>query len=120
MFFCAPTFLKNQLCRIMKNKRVDFYSSNLIQNQTFFQIFNEFNYFSKKKIRCVGYDVNKEKIKKINSGVIPLPDLKSWFGFDIKGLVKQNYLKATSNYKDLIKLTSFSGVWELKFNSRTH
>ena len=59
-------------------------------------------YFSKKKIRCVGYDVNKEKIKKINSGVIPLPDLKSWFGFDIKGLVKQNYLKATSNYKDLI------------------
>ena len=59
-------------------------------------------YFSKKKIQCVGYDVNKKKIKKINSGIIPLPDLKSWFGFDIKGLVKQNYLKATSNYKDLI------------------
>jgi|TARA_Y200000002_G_C22675239_1_gene661752 nucleotide sugar dehydrogenase len=59
-------------------------------------------YFAKKKIRCIGYDINKEKVKKINSGVIPLPDLKSWFGFDIKGLVKQNYLRATSNYKDLI------------------
>ena len=59
-------------------------------------------YFSKKKIKCVGFDTNKEKIKKINSGVIPLADLKKWFGFDIKSLVKSNYLKATSNYKELI------------------
>ena len=59
-------------------------------------------YFSKKKIKCVGFDINKEKIKKINSGFLPLADLKKWFGFDIKGLVKSNYLKATSNYKELI------------------
>ena len=59
-------------------------------------------YFSKKKIKCVGFDINKEKIKKINSGVLPLPDLNSWFGFDIKSLVNQNYLKATSDYKNLI------------------
>ena len=59
-------------------------------------------YFAKKKIKCVGYDINKEKIKKINSGTLPLEDLRKWFGFDIKGLVKQNYLKATSNYKNLI------------------
>ena len=59
-------------------------------------------YFAKKKIKCIGYDINKEKIKKINSGTIPLEDLRKWFGFDIRGLVKQNYLKATSNYKHLI------------------
>ena len=59
-------------------------------------------YFAKKKIKCVGFDVNKKKIKKINSGTIPLEDLKKWFGFDIKSLVKQNYLKATSNYRNLI------------------
>ena len=59
-------------------------------------------YFAKKKIKCVGYDINKEKVKKINSGTLPLEDLRKWFGFDIKGLVKQNYLKATSNYKNLI------------------
>jgi len=59
-------------------------------------------YFSKKKIKCVGFDINKEKIKKINSGTLPLEDLRKWFGFDIRGLVKQNYLKATSNYKNLI------------------
>ena len=59
-------------------------------------------YFAKKKIKCIGYDINKEKIKKINSGTLPLEDLRKWFGFNIRGLVKQNYLRATSNYKDLI------------------
>ena len=59
-------------------------------------------YFSKKRIKCVGFDINKEKIKKINSGVLPLADLRNWFGFDIKNLVKSNYLKATTNYKNLI------------------
>ena len=59
-------------------------------------------YFAKKKIKCIGYDINKEKIKKINSGALPLEDLRKWLGFDIRGLVKQNYLKATSNYKNLI------------------
>ncbi len=59
-------------------------------------------YFAKKKIKCVGFDINKKKIEKINSGSLPLADLKKWFGFDIRGLVKQNYLKATSDYKTLI------------------
>ena len=59
-------------------------------------------YFSKKKIKCVGYDIDQEKVKKINSGIIPLKDLKNWFGFEIKKLVRQKYLEATSNYNDLI------------------
>ena len=59
-------------------------------------------YFAKKKIKCVGYDINKEKVEKINSGTIPLEDLKKWFGFDIKQLVKKKYLGASSNYKELI------------------
>ncbi len=59
-------------------------------------------YFAKKKIKCVGYDIDKNKINKINSGSIPLEDLKKWFGFDIKGLVKKKYLAASSNYKNLI------------------
>ena len=29
-------------------------------------------YFSKKKIRCVGYDVDESKIKKINSNYLKL------------------------------------------------
>ena len=36
-------------------------------------------YFSKKKIKCVGYDINHEKVRKIKSGFLPLPDLKKWY-----------------------------------------
>ena len=59
-------------------------------------------YFSKKNIRCVGYDINKSKVKEINKGILPIKDLKNWFGFDIKNLVKKKYLTATTNYKNLI------------------
>ena len=41
-------------------------------------------YFSKKKIKCVK-DINKEKIKKINSGVLPLSDLKVGLDSILKG-----------------------------------
>jgi nucleotide sugar dehydrogenase len=59
-------------------------------------------YFAKKKIECVGYDINREKVKKINSGILPLKDLKDWFGFDIRKLVNKGYLKSTSNHNELI------------------
>tara|TARA_X000000950_G_scaffold58890_1_gene71409 strand:+ start:1245 stop:2555 length:1311 start_codon:yes stop_codon:yes gene_type:complete len=60
-------------------------------------------YFSKKNIKCTGFDIDKEKVKKINSGVLPLSDLKNWFGFNIKKLVKQHYLRATSELENLSK-----------------
>ena len=59
-------------------------------------------YFSKKNIKCVGFDINKEKVRKINSGKIPLKDLEKWFGFNIKKMVKNGLLKATTNPNDLI------------------
>jgi nucleotide sugar dehydrogenase len=59
-------------------------------------------YFAKKKIKCIGYDIDKNKVRSINSGIIPLKDLEKWFGFDIKKLVKKDYLKATSNFNNLI------------------
>ena len=46
-------------------------------------------FFSKKNISCVGFDVNKEKVKTINSGKLPIKELKEWFGFDIKKAVKK-------------------------------
>ena len=48
-------------------------------------------YFAKKKIKCLGYDINKEKIEKINAGILPIPELKEWFGFDIKDVVKNKF-----------------------------
>ncbi len=58
-------------------------------------------YYSKKNIKCIGYDIDKSKVKKINNGTLPISELKDWFGFDIKNFVKKNYLKATYNLKDL-------------------
>lgn len=56
-------------------------------------------FFAKKKIKCVGFDIDKTKIEIINSGNLPIKELKSWFKFDIKKLVKNNYLYATDNLK---------------------
>ena len=58
-------------------------------------------YFSKKKIKCLGFDIDNKKIKQINKGILPINDLKDWFGFDIKPMIKSNYLAATSKVKEL-------------------
>ena len=59
-------------------------------------------YFAKRKVKCIGYDISEKKVNTINKGKLPLPELKNWFGFDIKNLVSRKYLKATNNYKELI------------------
>lgn len=55
-------------------------------------------FFSKSKIKCVGYDIDKKKVAVINSGKLPIKELKDWFGFDIKNSVNKKYLTATSNH----------------------
>ena len=55
-------------------------------------------FFSKKKINCLGFDIDKKKVDTINSGYFPIKEIKNWFGFGIKRLVKQNYLKATNDH----------------------
>ena len=37
--------------------------------------------FSQKKIPTVGYDIDEKKVKIINSGKLPIKELKDWFGF---------------------------------------
>ena len=56
-------------------------------------------FFSKKKIKCVGYDIDFDKVNKINAGKLPIKELKDWFGFDIKKSVKDKYLQATIDHK---------------------
>lgn len=60
-------------------------------------------YFAKKKIRSVGYDIDSKKIKQINSGQLPIPELKNWFGFNIKKFARKKYISATNDFKELIK-----------------
>ena len=59
-------------------------------------------YFAKQNVRCIGYDIDSSKVEKINKGDMPIKDLKNWFGFNIKKLVREKKLKATNNFKELI------------------
>ena len=59
-------------------------------------------YFARENIRTIGFDIDIKKVKDINDGILPIPELESWFGFKIDKLVKDRNLIATSNYKDLI------------------
>ncbi len=64
-------------------------------------------FFSKNKIKCVGYDIDKEKVEIINSGKLPIKELKDWFGFDIKSSVNKKYLQATSDH-NIFEKSSFN------------
>ena len=61
-------------------------------------------FFSRKKIKCVGYDINEKTVDTINSGKLPITELKDWFGFDIKSSVKKKYLQATNDHKKFYSL----------------
>ncbi len=60
-------------------------------------------YFAKKGIKSTGFDVDKKKVNQINKGNLPIPELKNWFGFDIKRLSRHKTIQATDNYKDILK-----------------
>jgi nucleotide sugar dehydrogenase len=53
-------------------------------------------------VRCLGYDVDKDKVDKINNGVIPIDNLEYWLGFNIDGLVKNDLIEATSDWNELM------------------
>ena len=59
-------------------------------------------YFAQKGVVCKGFDIDKNKVKKINKGELTIPELKNWFNIDIKSLSKNSLLSATTNYKDLL------------------
>ena len=65
--------------------------------------FSTMVYFSKRGVCCKGYDIDKKKVKKINDQKLIIPELKKWFNFDIKKLVKNKTLSATNDYNDFLK-----------------
>ena len=76
-------------------------------------------FFSKKRISCVGFDVDKKV--KCKFGKLPIKELKSWFGFDIKNSVKSNKLLATNDRKYfLINLSKFTLLRYLQKKMENH
>lgn len=60
-------------------------------------------FFANNGVKCVGYDINDEMVRKINLGQIPVPNLDAWLGFDVKPLVNIGNIRATHNFMDLMK-----------------
>lgn len=70
-------------------------------------------YFAKKNIETLLIDVDINKVKKINKGILPIPELKSWFGFDIKKLTNKRLIRASTNFNEAIAenyLTHFIAI----------
>jgi len=59
-------------------------------------------YFASKGIKCLGVDVDVEKVDEINRGDLPIDNIGYWLGFDTKPLVKSGLMKATTDWTELI------------------
>jgi len=59
-------------------------------------------YFASKGVKCLGMDVDAEKVDEINKGNLPIQNIEYWLGFDTKPLVKLGLMKATTDWRELI------------------
>ena len=70
-------------------------------------------YMAQRGVRCVGCDVNAERVDFVQRGEHFMPGMDYWLGFDFKPLVDDGHIQATSNWRDLIDphvLVHFIGV----------
>jgi len=66
--------------------------------------FSTMAHFAAKGVKCIGYDINKETVNRINKKELPYDDtMFYWIGFDTSTLVEKGLIQATTNYKDLFK-----------------
>ena len=84
------------------------YKKNLLKNNNKIAVWgtgyiglSTMMYFAKKGVTSIGFDIDLKKVKQINKGLLPISELKSWFGFKIKPFIKKKKISATSNLNDL-------------------
>lgn len=53
-------------------------------------------------VRCLGYDIDREKLDKVRSGVSAIPNMEYWLGFDTGQLVRAGLMEVTDRWEDLI------------------
>ena len=59
--------------------------------------------FAYNGVRCIGVDVLPGKVEAINRGIVPVENLDKWLSFDVKPLVESGLIKATTDWKELIR-----------------
>ena len=59
--------------------------------------------FALKGVHVVCYDTNNDIVDAINKGEVRIPNLEYWLGFSVRPMVEERLLRATSDWKELIK-----------------
>lgn len=59
-------------------------------------------HFANRGVRCLGTDVDADKVDKINQGVLPIKNIEYWLGFDSRPLVTSGMMRATTEWQQLI------------------
>lgn len=59
-------------------------------------------HFANRGVRCLGTDVDADKVGKINKGILPIKNIEYWLGFDTRPLVTTGMMKATTEWQQLI------------------
>lgn len=59
-------------------------------------------HFANRGVRCLGTDVDADKVNKINKGMLPIQNIEYWLGFDTRPLVTSGMMKATTDWQQLI------------------
>ncbi len=64
--------------------------------------FSSISYFAKAGVKCVGTDLNLERVDDVNHGRVTIPNFEFWLGFDVRKLAKDKRMIATTNWEELI------------------
>ena len=70
-------------------------------------------YLAQRGVRCIGCDVLENRVDSVRRGQHFMPGMDYWLGFDIKPMVDDGHIEATTNWRDLIHtkvLVHFIGV----------
>jgi UDP-N-acetyl-D-mannosaminuronic acid dehydrogenase len=59
-------------------------------------------HFASRGVRCLGVDVDAQKVNCINKGDLPIHNIEYWLGFDTRPLVESGLMKATADWNELI------------------
>jgi len=59
--------------------------------------------FAANGVKCVGTDISQSTVDLINHGKVPVSNMDYWLGFDVRPLVGSSMIRATANWKELIR-----------------
>lgn len=65
--------------------------------------FSTMAHFASNGVFSLGFDTNKNRVSAINDGEVYIHGMAFWLGFSTKPIVDSGHMKATQNWRDLIK-----------------